>query len=334
MPVEIKKTEIVKCPHCDSEAIVKYGSYKGIPRYWCKVCKRKFRYGDKQFKMKSLTEQVATALHDYYDGGSSVRAIGRHKLAETGKTSSTATIYEWIQKYTQYITDSIKNCHPKVGNEWIADETIVKVGGQNLWLWDIIDTKTRYLLASRLSQSRTIRDAQFLIDRAVKTAGFEPKVVVPDKLKSYLDVRYGKDTEHRQGSPFRFKETGESTSQIERWHGTVKARTKVMRDLKNFETALDFVDGFLAFYNYLRPHESLKNKTPAEVAGIDYPYQNWNELISKYKPSHKVTIEYVKRGTEIELHGFKSKKPPRISQSTPRITPHMPRISDKDIRIR
>lgn len=329
MPVEIQTVETVKCPHCGSEAIVKFGTYKGVQRYYCKFCHRKFRWVDKQFKMRSTTEQVATALHDYYDGGSSVRAIGRHVLQETGVTPSTATIYEWIQKYTEYLTDSIKDYHPKVGSIWIADETAVKISGQNVWLWDIIDKDTRYLLASRLSTSRTAKDAQILIDRAIKTAGKHPKVVLTDKLASYLDVSYGRDTEHRQGSPFSFKETGESTSHIERWHGTVKARTKVMRDLKNLETAHDFVAGFLAFYNYLRPHESLENKTPAEVAGIDYPYGNWSEIISNYKPSHKVTIEHVKRGTEIKLHGFKAGR-----QRTTRITPPMPKISDNVVRLR
>jgi putative transposase len=278
--------------------------------------------------MRLPTEQIATALHDYYDGGSSVRAIGRHVLTETGSVPSTATIYEWIQKYTQYLTDSIKDYHPKVGSIWIADETAVKIAGQNVWLWDLIDADTRFLLASRLSTSRTTRDAQILIDRAIKLAGKEPKVVLTDKLASYLDIRYGKDTEHRQGSPFAIKSSGESTSQIERFHGTVKARTKVMRDLKNLETAHDFVAGFLAFYNYLRPHESLENKTPAEVAGIAYHYRNWSELISKYKPSHKVTVEHVKRGTEIKIQGFKA------GRKRTRITPPMPRISEKLAKLR
>lgn len=335
MPVEIQTVETVKCPHCDSEAVVKYGSYKGVPRYWCKVCQRKFRWVDKQFKMRLPTEQIATTLHDYYDGGSSVRAIGRHVLSETGSTPSTATIYEWIQKYTQYLTDSIKGYKPKVGSVWIADETAVKIAGQNVWLWDIIDQDTRYLLASRLSTSRTARDAQILIDRAIKLAGKEPEVVLTDKLASYLDIRYGKDTEHRQGSPFAIKSSGESTAQIERFHGTVKARTKVMRDLKNLETAHDFVAGFLAFYNYLRPHESLGNKTPAEAAGIAYPYGNWSELISKYKPSHKVTVEHVKRGTEVEIHGFKAGRPRiRFTQPMPLITPKTPRISHKPPRLK
>jgi transposase-like protein len=273
---------------------------------------------------------MATALHDYYDGGSSVRSIGRHILQETGSNPSTATIYEWIQRYTQYATDSIKDYHPKVGSVWIADETVLKLGGHNVWLWDIIDEKTRYLLASRLSMSRTTRDAQILMDKAIKTAGKHPQTVVTDKLASYLDVNYGKGAEHIQGSPFKVKESGESTSQIERWHGTVKARTKVMRGLKNIETAHEFVAGFLAYYNYLRPHESLENKTPAEVSGIVYPYKNWDDLIRRHKPSTKVTIEHQPR-TYVRLTPYiQIGRPPRhmrITEPRPRITPKPPRIT-------
>lgn len=213
MSVVITTTETVKCKYCDSQAIVKYGSYKGVPRYFCKYCKRKFKRDDTQFKMKLPTEQVATALHDYYDGGSSVRAIQRHILSETGHKTSTATIYEWIQKYTQYAIDSIKDYHPKIGDFWIADETVLKIGGQQVWLWDIIDRDTRVLIASRLSNSRTTQDAQILINRAVKVAGKHPQIVLTDSLSSYLDVFYGKKAEHKKGSPF--KHLDESTSLIE-----------------------------------------------------------------------------------------------------------------------
>jgi putative transposase len=332
MPVEIQKTEIVKCPHCNSEAVVKFGRYKDIPRYWCKVCNRKFRWGDKQFKMKQDTEQIATALQSYYDGGSSVRAIRRHILAETGSAPSTATIYEWIQKYSQYLTESVKDYHPAgIGNEWVADETVLKIGGSLLWLWDIIDSHSRMLLSSRLSRSRTTKDAQILIDRAVKFAGKQPKAVLTDQLASYLDVTYGKDAEHIQGSPFSTT-AGESTSKIERWHGTLKQRTKVMRGLKNFETALDFTEAYLAYYNFLRPHESLGGKTPAEFAGIKYTYRNWDDVIRNYKPKAKVLIEHQPRTAIKPERTYIGRHPKhvRITPKEARITPPESRITPPD----
>lgn len=295
MGVKITTVEQIKCKHCGSEAVLKYGSYKGVPRYWCKVCKRKFKADDNLLNMRTSTKEIADALNLFYDG-SSVRAIGRHFQQELGHTPSTASIYEWVQRYSQYLTDSIKDYHPHVGNEWIADETVLKIGGQQLWLWDIIDSRSRFLLASRLATSRTTRDAQILIDKAIKTAGKEPDTVLTDKLGSYLDVFYGKDTEHKQGSPFSTVE-GESTSKIERWHGTLKQRTKVMRGLKNLESAIDFTNGYLAYYNFLRPHEALNNRTPADVAGISYPYHNWDDVIRNYKPKVKIEVIHVERGT-------------------------------------
>lgn len=318
------ENEIV-CKYCGADAVLKYGTYKGAQRYWCKVCKRKFKADDTLFHMKTPANQVSSALNAYYEG-MSIKAIRRHLQQEFGNMPSTATIYEWIQKYTQYATDSVKDYKPKkVGDTWIADETVIEIDGQNVWLWDIIDDKTRFLLATRISRSRTTRDAQMLYDRAVKTAGKEPDKVITDKLASYLDVRYGKDTEHIQSRPFAVEE---NTQMIERFHETLKQRTKVMRGLKNIETAHDFMSGWLVHYNYLRPHTALDDKTPAEVAGIDYPYQNWADIIRKHKPTCKIIIEHQPRNVRNTIKAQIGKPRRRI-----RITPPTPLISSKRVRL-
>jgi len=54
-----------------------------------------------------------------------------------------------------------------------------------------------------------------------------------------------------------------------------------MRGLKDIKSARLITEGFLLHYNYLRPHEALKGKTPAEVAGVKYPYRNWQEIVAK-----------------------------------------------------
>jgi len=317
------QNESLVCKYCQSTHVRKYGLVKGIQRYFCNDCQRKFKGDDTLFHMKTPTNQVSSALNSYYEG-MSIKAIRRHLQQEHAHAPSTATIYEWIQKYTQYAVDSTKGYHPSVGDTWIADETVIEIDGQNVWLWDIIDEKTRYLLATRISRSRTTRDAQILMDKAFKTAGKQPKIVITDKLASYLDVSYGKDAEHRQGSPF---SVTDNTSLIERFHGTLKQRTKVMRGLKNIETAHDFTDGWLVHYNYLRPHEALNDKTPAKVAGIDYPYENWADIIRKHTPSAKVIIEHQPRGL-VKLPRIQIGRPRvRFTPKSPRITPKTPRLS-------
>ena len=192
----------MNCKFCNSDNIIKYGTYGGVQLYYCKDCGSKFKDDDTTFHMKTPANQVTSALNMYYEG-MSFKAIARNLKQEHGNMPSTATIYEWIQKYTQYATDSIKGHRPiKIGDTWVADETVIEIDGNNVWLWDIIDYDTRFLLATRISRSRTTQDAQMLYDKAVKMAGKQPAKVITDKLASYLDIRYGKNTEHIQSAPF------------------------------------------------------------------------------------------------------------------------------------
>jgi len=268
----------VVCKHCGANNIVKFGTYKGVQRYWCKSCQRKFKADDTLFHMKTPPEQISSALSMYYSG-MSINKIRAHLRQENGNYPSPKAVYGWIDKYTDLATKTMRDYHPKTGSVFVADETVLEIDGQNVWLYDIIDADTRFLLATRLALSRTTHDAQRLMEEAYKKAGKMPDKVITDKNKSYLDgieLTFGADTEHVQSSPFALEE---NTQLIERFHGTLKDRTKVMRGLKNIETAIQFIDGFLVHYNYFRPHESLSGKTPAEVAGIDYAYKNWAEII-------------------------------------------------------
>jgi hypothetical protein len=70
-----------------------------------------------------------------------------------------------------------------------------------------------------------------------------------------------------------------------------------MRGLKNIQSALEFMDGFFVHYSYLGPHHYLDDKTPAEVAGAEYPYGNWADIIRKHKSSKSVAIEHQPRSS-------------------------------------
>ncbi|MFC2004970.1 integrase core domain-containing protein [Chloroflexota bacterium] len=113
--------------------------------------------------------------------------------------------------------------------------------------------------------------------------------------------------------------SGESTSQIERFHGTIKDRTKVMRSFRNIETLHQFMDGYLVYYNYFKPHHSLYGKTPAEVAKIDYEAKNWVDVV-RLPVLNKTSIESHSRNSL-------SKKPLRITPPRPRITEKRRRVS-------
>ena len=78
---------------------------------------------------------------------------------------------------------------------------------------------------------------------------------------------------------------GTNNNIIERLHGTIKERTKVMRGMDTDESAKLLLEGQRLHYNYLRPHMGLKGKTPAEAAGIDLKLEGnkWEQLIKRAK---------------------------------------------------
>jgi hypothetical protein len=128
------------------------------------------------------------------------------------------------------------------------------------------------------------------MDKAAERAGKTPKVVMTDKLAAYLDgieLAFGADAEHKQGSPFSVQT---NTNFIERFQGTLKDRTKVLRGLKKPETAKKFIEGWLIHYNYFRPHISLKGRTPAQKAGIILSTNNWLGVVREPRDTAKIEI--------------------------------------------
>jgi putative transposase len=274
--------EPIKCKWCGSDDIKKYGIVGGVQEYYCLKCLRKFTNNDNPYGKRSTVEDIGTSISSYYDG-LSFADIARH-LSESGKPVNESTVYRWVISYAQKAIRMMESCKPKVGEIWVADETVIQFNKTNYWLWDVIDSDTRFLLASYLSENRGTRQAQRLMELASKRAGgLVPIKIVTDKLAAYLDgieLTFGADTEHIQSSPFASKD---DTNVIERFQGTIKDRTKVIRGFKTFETALIILDGFLVHYNFFKPHMSLQGKTPAEVAGIKLPFKTWTEFVRQDK---------------------------------------------------
>jgi hypothetical protein len=67
-------------------------------------------------------------------------------------------------------------------------------------------------------------------------------------------------------------------NKMERFNGELRDRERVMRTLEKPDTPI--LEGMQIYHNYIRPHQALKGKTPAEVAGIEVKGNNkWLTLI-------------------------------------------------------
>jgi len=268
----------MNCKFCGSPKTMKYGLKAGTQYFKCNDCGRKFAGREAPEGMRFSTATIGEAMGLFYDG-LSVADISRHFAATEGIHVDAATVWRWVIRYSKKADQVLNQIKVRTSWRWVIDETVVKVAGGKLWLWDVIEAKSRFLLATHLTKARNMTSAITVLAEANNRTIGTPSYIVSDGMRAYPDaIRrvFGADSEHIRAKGL----TAEiNTNIIERFQGTVKERTKVMRGLKTIESARIISEGFIIHYNFLRPHMTLKGKTPASVAGLTLPFTTWIELV-------------------------------------------------------
>ena len=283
------QTITVLCKFCNSTKVVKFGMRGGVQYYFCRPCQRKFAGNNALPGMRVPPEQIATALGLFYDGLTlnSIRRELEHKYEHP---PSVSTVYEWVMRFTQVAVDETDALVIQTGDVWVAGETAIKLGRDTVWLWDVVDNDTRFLLASYMQVTRTIQGVMALMHKAQETAGHWPKVVICDKLMAYLDGPHSmskSDDAHLQLSRFNVQP---DLTLMERYHVTLRDRTKVMRGMQNMDAAELIMRGWRVHYNFFKPHQDLNHKTPREAAHADSPHKSWEDVIMGNRRRQEITI--------------------------------------------
>jgi len=258
-------------------------------------------------KMKTPAKQIASAMCMYYNG-QSLDGIQQQFRQDYDVDMSESNYWNWVKRFTKEAIRQSKDFKPEVGDTWIADETYMKLGDKTVYFWDIICPRTNYLLASHVSFSRGGREAKVLMKLASQRAGKTPKVVITDKLRSYIvgiEDAFGADTKHVQGGPFKTLSSGKSTAEIERFHKTLEQRTKVFEKFKDIASIKLLTGGWLINYNFFKQNEGCGNIPPAQAMSNVVPFKDWNDVvIPKNVPDmdYKVSLyrrPSVKRGKPV-----------------------------------
>jgi transposase-like protein len=122
-----------------------------------------------------------------------------------------------------------------------------------------------------------------------KLMGKKPMTIITDGLPAYHQA-YNDEyftlknprTRHIRHITIR---GDKNNNKMERFNGEIRDREKVMRGLKNENTPI--LTGYQLFHNYIRPHEGLNGKTPAEACGIKIEGKNkWITIIQNASQSH------------------------------------------------
>jgi len=287
-----------RCRICGSDQIIKLGvrhnKSTNIQKFKCKECGHYFSQNE-GFERIQVTPKAITVALDLYFKGVSQRKISDHLKQFEGIRVTQPCILKWIKKYVALMKEYADKLTPQVGGMWHSDEMMVNIRktepveqGNYSWLWNLMDHETRFLLASQITKRRRVEGARQVFQKAKAIAkGQRPDFVVTDKLGAYNQAFNREFYTNRkpQTKHVRLKNIREGANNniVERLHGTLRERTKVMRGLDHDESAQKLIDGKRFYYNFIRPHQALNGKTPAEAAGINLNLgdNKWLELIRK-----------------------------------------------------
>ena len=275
------------CKYCGSENYTKYGKENNRQMYKCKECGRKF-VDNLYFENLKVNPKIICITLDLYFKGISLRKISDHLKQFYDLDIHFTTVFYWIKKYVIIMDEYVRQFKPQLSDIWNIDEMMISVNGDWHYLWNVIDDVTRFHLASVVSKERKIADASKALRTAKKRShNKRPMFVITDGLKSYNKAikeeffSYKNKTTHIGNVGIRGKKNGEDyfdNNLDERLQGTIRERNKTQRGLKGEYSP--FVRGHKLYYNFIKPHESLYGKTPAEVAGITIEGNNkWLTLV-------------------------------------------------------
>ncbi len=281
--ITIKDVDVSECKFCHSPEITKYGIKNRKQVYFCKSCSRRFVDNIDFENMKYNPKIVALTL-DLYFKGVSLRKISNHLQQFYNLNISHKSVYNWIEKYVGLMNEYVNIIQPDIGNVWHTDEMMVKVDGSWEYLWNVMDERTRFQLASVVSTERRTRDARMVFQKAKHNAGGrKPKYMITDGLHAYkyaVNKEFPTNTNETEHLWNVGLQHHPNNNHVERLYGSIRQREKVMRGLKVEDTPI--VEGHRLYYNFIKPHESLNGKTPSEEAGINIEGDNkWLTLIKK-----------------------------------------------------
>ncbi len=272
------------CIACGSEHLKRSGVRRNksgdIQRFQCLDCRKTFVVNIGFEKMKHNPKAITTALQLYFSGESLRKT--RESLKLMGVQVCPQTVLNWITKYVGLMERYADRIAPQVSDTWRADELFVKVKGDMKYLYAMMDDETRYWIAQEVADTKYTHDARVLFQRSREIAGKKPLRLITDGAQNYRDA-FTKEFYSRKGARSvhirDIRISGQvHNNKMERMNGEVRDREKVMRGLKRMDTPI--LKGTQIYHNFIKPHQGLQGRTPAEAAGIKVEGEDkWKTLI-------------------------------------------------------
>jgi putative transposase len=213
-----------------------------------------------------------------------------------GVKVSHVAVYKWIRKYVGLMEKYLDKIKPNVSDTWRADELWLKVKGNMKYLFALMDDETRFWIAQEVADTKYTHDARGLLRKAAEIAEKKPATLITDGLMSYHDAFLREYYRHRLPSPQHIRhiriQGQHNNNKMERLNGEIRDREKIIRGIKKSDTPI--LSGYQIYHNYVRPHEALEGKTPAEACGLKVEGENkWITIIQNASRHSTQSIKYI-----------------------------------------
>lgn len=229
-------------------------------------------------RMHHSVRLVITAIVMFYIGEASFRKIAFVLNILYNIKISHVTVSDRCKKFAPLFHTKIISLMPAMNfnsDEWHADKTVVKISGEKYYIWFIIDSEARFVLGFHLSPHRNSPQA-FRLFHSVKQYG-TPNAIVSNRYSAYkVPVKSVFGVPHIRVASFQDDITN---NVIETYNKQFKYCYKAGYGFNSFESANTMIVVLVFFYNFIRPHSSLSNLTPAQVAGLKYSERQLNSLL-------------------------------------------------------
>ncbi|MER5174610.1 MAG: integrase core domain-containing protein [Candidatus Nitrosocosmicus sp.] len=111
----------------------------------------------------------------------------------------------------------------------------------------------------------------------------KPDVVYTDALRAYREgVKQTLRDKVEHVSMCGINKPHANNNRVERLNGTLRERVKVQRGWKSNKSQI--AEGQRIYYNFVKPHQALEGKTPAEKAGMEVKGKDkWKDILKSIK---------------------------------------------------
>ncbi|MDQ3703457.1 MAG: IS6 family transposase [Chloroflexota bacterium] len=194
-------------------------------------------------------EIISHAVWLYYRFLLSYRDV-EELLAERGIAVTCETVRQWCRKFGQGFADRVRRRRPRPGDKWHLDEMVLKINGQRHYLWRAVD-QAGVVLDILVQHRRNQEAAETFLRRLLDGQGYEPRVVITDKLASYLPAvrRVLPGAEHRRHKGL--------NNRAENSHRPTRRRERALQRFKSPAHAQQFLAPFGPISDHFRPRRHL-----------------------------------------------------------------------------